>query len=258
MQKRSLGDQSQLFAVVQEHVKNATVEATNENSRCIDGRYGHDPAYMGSMARPGGHFGYVMALLAASNAEGLAMSSEECFERVHAAVTNLGHRFSMHTDHATHPPDAEGCTHCASYVPIGCGHISKALDPTHARTYQVPVSEMEAALASAHDKNGSIAMTNLPGSHKEDALLIVMSTERTVLPQFGDHSFFVYDAWRDHIFMERLVAELAVPGIHAATFFEAANTQLNATMRLVAPETPVFNLDLSSNRPVIALAGVMR
>lgn len=258
MKQQFIKDQAPLFTTVQRHVENAIVPTTNKDCRCIDGRYGEDPAYIGSMARPGAHFGYVMTLLAVSAEQKLGLSPEECFERVYTAVTNLGHRFSMHTDHTTHPPHEGGCTCSGPYVPIGCGHITKALDPACATAYKVPNANIEAALAYAPKKNGGIAMANLAGSHEEDALLVVMGTERTVLPFLDDHSFFVYDAWRDHVFMERLVVELAIPGVDAITFFRAADVQLNATLRLVAPNTPIFNVDLSGNRPVIAPAGIMR
>lgn len=235
-----------------ESIKAAATPTTPAVCRCIDGRYGNDPAYAGAIARPGAHFGYVMALVGANARYELGLTPEACFEYVFDAVTYLCDRFDMHTDSATHPSCEIGCAHRPSYVPIGCGHITQALDPAHKDAYFLHNGDVAETLDIVSYKNGTIAMANLSEPHAEEAVLIVTGTKRTAKPVQDGHMFFVYDAERDRRFMESLVRTMHVPGLTPEMLIGTANLQLRSTLRILASDKPIFNVNLDGRDPIIS------
>lgn len=217
---------------------------TKVGRRCVDGRYESDSEESGTTARPGGDFGYVMALLAQNDSLGLGLTPEESAEKIYLAVTSDGTDFSMHTDHHASFPNQEGETSA-----IGCGHIAKALNPTTNSGYEASSEDVQRALNQIRGKvlvRGRIHLAVLEGEHAEKGVLIVTGTKVTVNPSNGESMYFVYDQTRDHEYMKDLVARMNIPGLTAEEFIEASNQQLGATLKNLASGLPQFLINADS------------
>lgn len=206
--------------------------------KCVDGRY-EAGQYSGAIARPGGDFGYVMALLAVNRDRNLGLTPEQCFAAVYDAVTQGDGRFSMHTDtHNEH--DAKS---------IGCGHIARALDERNSSLFGLNPQDVRAATNYAkqrfanHDER--LDMTILSGGHEEAGVLVVTGTKNTINPysHFGRRMYFIYDEARDEEFMRELVRKMGIQGLSLEDFREASQRQTTATLRLLAGNKPMVRIN---------------
>src|SRR5207248_5575049 len=73
-----------------------------EGIKCIDGRY-ELAQESGKIARPGAHFGLVLALLAVNSILDYGLTPADCFDQIYHIVTRDGDVFSMHTDEQADP-----------------------------------------------------------------------------------------------------------------------------------------------------------
>ena len=218
---------------------------TREGRRCVDGRYAKDSEDSGVIARPGGDFGYVMALLAENESQWLGFTPEGCAEKVFSAITADGSAFSMHTDHHASFPNQDGETSS-----IGCGHIAKALSPTTNNGYGVSSEHVQRALNYIRGKilaSKRVHLADLEGEHAEKGVLIVTGTKVTVDPSDGKSMYFVYDQTRDVEYMRALVAKMNIPGVTTEGFIEASNKQLGATLKNLASGLPQFTVNADSD-----------
>lgn len=247
-ERSDLVEQEELLEAVKKHIKENTV-AGREGRRCIDGRYLPDQA-RGTIARPGGDFGYVMIFLALARKAGISLSPEQCFNLVYNAVTVRGDKFTMHTDNHT------GLTDPAK---IGCGHITFGLDEKVAsRYFELNPTDVKKALVNARERRlygASIDLVTLSGEHEEQGVLVVTGTQETVNPRSktGESVYFVYDRTRDEEYMRGLVARLRLPQIKFEDFKRVSDRQLAATLELLAPDKPVFEVDVDGAEPQIKL-----
>jgi hypothetical protein len=203
--------------------------------KCIDGRYVVDE-HSGMIARPGADFGYVMALLGYNDEQKLGLSVKRCVEAVYKAVTTLDSEFYMHTDIASNPDLA---------YPIGCGHITCALNSDIAHTYGLEVDQVQEALQIL--KNNSempVTTVTLEGDNKASGVLIVKSQEYTLDSHTEDSMFFVYDKKRDDLFIKDLIPYLEIPEIVYENFQRVATLQLGATLQAMAKDLPIFEVTI--------------
>jgi hypothetical protein len=230
------------------HLGTETV-ASKDGRRCVDGRYESDSEHSGRLARPGGDFGYVMALLAVNRSKNLNLTPEQCVDAVYAAVTENDGQFFMHTD--------EHAEHASETTAIGCGHIAKAMNAANSSNYNVTPEEVAQALAYTRQKIGQgekFTMVTLKGEHQERGVLVVTGTEKTVNPHKQD-MFFVYDSNRDQQFIQQLVDRASIPGLTLEDMVEASKLQTQATLHLLAADKPIFEVNVDNDTPVVKEAG---
>jgi hypothetical protein len=246
-----------LAQLVVQHCSNTAVLIDEEARCCIDGRY--DLKHSRSLKRPGADFKDVMLLLAVNAREGFGFTPEECFDIIYHDAISRGRAFYMHTDHHTAPPH-DAMHHTPQPLLLsGCGHIARATEIEHEKLYGAPARDTKRALLYAWQKKSQgagIEEVNLPGEHEEVAVLINKGTRRTIAHQYGGHMFFVYDDRIDHIYTEKLVLRLRVPGLTVAKFFEASAQQVQATMHLLASGKRLFEFNVDGDQTIMHEAGV--
>ncbi len=237
-----------------------TVVAAKNGRRCIDGRYKLDE-HSGTIARPGGDFGYVMALLAVISQFGLNLKPEDCFERIYEVIIAENNAvFSMHSDNANELSRLNRSARDESEHPIiGCGHIANAMLKSNAFRYGLFTQDVVSALNYARkkkSKGGRIDIDILDGVHAEAAVLVVKG-KRTIQPWLDDKMFYVYDVERDRVFMEDLVRKLKIPGVTPERFIHASTQQLRETLRLMASRKPIFEICVDKAKPRVRNAGLI-
>lgn len=229
----------------QRAVENATVfvEKNDVNAKegreCVDGRYDQHGAQEGMIARAGADFGYVMGLLGLRNEGKLSLTPEECVDAVYKVVTENGGRFYAHSDE--HAKDKG--------ILSGCGHIMKSATPELSDKYGVNSQDVITALNYAHEitSHQNFEEVELHGSHEEKGVLIVRGNTKTVNHHDENDMYFVYDIDRDEAFQEMLVYKMNIPGVTVDNFREFLTKQTNATVELLAPGKPVFEVNFNEN-----------
>lgn len=212
------------------HIESNTVDA-KEGRKCVDDRYPNDTEDKGRLARPGGDFGYVMALLKVNKAEKLGLTAEQCVEAVHKAITQDGRKFFMHTD------DEEGHTHT-----IGCGHITAALAD----------KDIAEALAYVLQRKDSLYMARLKGKHPKRAVLKILGIRKTV----NNRGMFVYEVERDKEFVRKLVEKMNINGLTAKNMQKAADEQTQETLEHLALGKPIYEINVDNEaEPIVKHAG---
>lgn len=228
------------IGLIKDFVAKNTIPAQS-GSECVDGRY----IESGRVARPGGDFGFVMALLAANKQKGLGLSPEECFEKVYDAVIASNGNFYMHTD--TH------AKHAHEEASIGCSHIALAMNPQTSSGYGDVAEETKTALLTALEMAAAkkLEIINLEGDHKEEGVIIVNSETRTIKHRDAKHMFFVYDKKRDDLFIKQnLLPQLYIPELTPKDFQDASQKQLQATLQNLALGLPIFEVTPGSNTSI--------
>lgn len=218
---------------------------------CVDGRY-KSPFYAGMLARPGGNFRGIMALLALRKKLGLTIG--RIVDRAVDTVEGLGITFNMHTDEH----EDEG-----RLSSIGCGHIAKAEDPKTAPLYKVNARDVRLALTYLRIKlegRKYYKLAELEGEHKEEGVLVVTGKNYTVNhsdPKKGE-MYFVYDKTRDEEYTHRLWEKLNIPKLTWKDFSEMNQIQLNATLKLLAKNLPIYEVNLDNEDPEIKYVGTVK
>ena len=185
---------------VLDHIEQMSVLATNESSICVDGGYRPKEA-MGELARAGADAGLSLGLMA------LGFDPNEAVDAVVGFRKSKGQKYGWHTDnHEKHIKEKGGLS--------GCGHANAAY--TFADNYGLEVGKVKAMWDAIRDLNSQeTRFVNLNREHKEGGILVVSSSDVTVLPRYIDEAtgnerqFFVYDAERDDKLMTDLVSWLA-------------------------------------------------
>jgi hypothetical protein len=234
-----------------------------EGVKCIDGRY-ELAQESGKIARPGAHFGLVLALLAVNRTLGYGLAPTDCFDQIYHIVTRDGDVFSLHTDQQADPDylpawGDEGPGHNRPI--IGCRHIAAAADRQFSSLYGVDYSAVVHALAYARQRSAAgdrIDVVKLRGDHAEQGVLIVTGTRRTVNPTNGRSMYFVYDKTRDDAYVGKLVPQLGMKAVTIAMFKEALDRQTQATLRLVAAGKPMFTVNANGFEPIVSYLGDVR
>lgn len=239
--------------------------AAKEGRKCVDGRYAADGAESGMIARPGGDYGYVMALLSVNRHKNLGLTPEQCVDAVYNALTADGNKFYMHTDthaHPSHEHDTAGEHHDAPV--IGCGHIAKALNSELATGYAIPEEDMQRAfdhMQTYIQQGKSVHMAVLEGSHWEQGVLVVDSETHAVNPHNEDEKensmYFVYDKKRDDAYIEKeLMPRLHIEGLTAEDFKTASDIQLKATLHNLALGAQMYHVEIDEDEvPVVVPMG---
>lgn len=230
-----------------------------QGRKCVDGRYTPDQD-SGMIARPGGDFGYVMALMTACQEIGLGLSPQDCFDRIYSLVTENDGTFYMHTDHHADPEDPQQLNDNAPL--IGCGHISKALIPNLAELYGVdPIQVQDLVDYARQGQNDGkrIRIVNLGGDHQEKDVLVVRGRDATLNPHNEQEMHFLYDQDRDEDFMKELVVKLQSSGLAMTyeQFKAASDRQLTATLQLLAPGKSIYEVDLKQEKPAVSFVSVI-
>lgn len=234
-----------------------------EGVKCIDGRY-ELAQESGKIARPGAHFGLVLALLAVNRALGYGLTPTDCFDQIYHIVTRDGDVFSMHTDQEADPDylatgGDEGPGQ--SRPIIGCRHIAAAADPQFSPFYGVEHGAVVQALTYARQRSAAgdrIDVVKLRGDHAEQGVLIITGIRRTVNPSNGRSMYFVYDKTRDDAYVRKLVPQLGMKAVTVDIFTEAIERQTQATLRLVASGRPMFTVNANGFEPIVSYLGDVR
>lgn len=244
-------DTQELNATKEEQAPEAVHQFVKENlipgsegRKCIDGRY-DDSQGLGMIARPGGDFGYVMTLLALQNKHNYdTFPIKNAFDMVHKVVTANGGKFYMHSD------EHAGEGH------IGCGHAAHAASENTDLLYGVHNVQARQALSRAREitQSGGNTMVweNLRGDHKEEGLLIIEDSTKTVRSQgLNGGMYFVYDQMRDEEYIKsQLIPPLVQQmGLNDTArkqfedeFLNVAKLQMNATLHLLAKDKPQYEV----------------
>jgi hypothetical protein len=147
---------------------------------------------------------------------------------------------------------------------IGCLHIAAAVDSVSAAvyfppSYPAPADDVRAALdrvAGRVAAGDPIQVVTLGRRRRENGVLVVVGTRRTIQPATPRTAYYVYDQARDEAFIaESLVPRLGIPGLTAEGVSAAARMQLGTSLRLVAPGQPVFLVDADGATPQVVHAG---
>lgn len=230
-----------------EFVKNNKVKS-KDGFICVDGRYKSN-FYAGMLSRPGGNFRGIMVLLSLRKKLGLTVG--RCVDIAVEAVESMGITFNMHTD------DHEKAHDLAS---IGCGHIAKAEDPEFSKLYKVDPEDVKLALTYLRIKlegRKYYKLAELEGSHKEQGVLVVTGEKYTVNhcdPKSGE-MYFVYDKARDEEYTRKLWGRLNLKKLSWKEFSELNEVQLNATLKLLAKDLPIYSVDLDGKDPEVKFLG---
>lgn len=248
---------------VEKFAKENRVAASNEVG-CVDGRYKNDQS-PGKLSRPGGHYGYILSLLATLNMDNLTrtksmyknLAPEQIVDLVHEAVTANGEKFYMHTD------EHDDGRH------VGCGHASKPID--HSGMYGLldaesanralkRIREITDSESSQNDK--TIIWETLQGPHAEEGVIVNQGMHYTLKPTDGNNMFFVYDAQRDKEYMGRFLLpkiadKLKISGIKRIDFVQEfinySELQTEATLELLAANLPRFTTNMDEQSPAVNL-----
>ncbi|GIK84412.1 MAG: hypothetical protein BroJett025_10340 [Patescibacteria group bacterium] len=227
------------------HAKKMRVAADSTHAKCVDGGYRGEEA-VGAIAMPGAHLGISMALLQ------LGFSPEEAFELVYKFVTKDGNPYCWHTDtHEGHHGTIVGCGHCNAAISKGEKYSVAGLD----------VQELLDLVRSAQNDRENMELVILDREHKEEAILVVTSTDYTVKPwdQENDVQFFIYDKVRHLDLLKRLVEYLNAQGksVSYEALVEASDKQTTATLGLLGSSKgkPIYTVDVSTNEPVVEMVG---
>lgn len=232
---------------VLEFVKNNKVKA-KEGFICVDGRY-KSPFYAGMLARPGGNFRGIMVLLALREKLGLTVG--RCVDIAVEAVESMGITFNLHTDDHANEHDLAA---------IGCGHIAKAEDPHFSKLYKVNPEDVKLALTYLRIKlegRKYYKLAGLEGEHKEQGVLIITGEKYSVnhCDLKTGEMYFVYDKERDEEYTRKLWGRLNLKKLSWKEFSELNEAQLNATLKLLAKDLPIYEVNLDSKDPEVKFIG---
>lgn len=218
---------------------------------CVDGRY-KSPQYAGMLARPGANFRGIMVLLSLRKKLGLTVG--RCVDRAVEAVESMGINFNMHTDDHAHDDDLSA---------IGCGHIAKAEDPHFAKMYRIDPKDVRKALMYLRIKlegRKYFQEAELHGEHQERGVLVVTGTKYSVNhadPKTGE-MYFVYDKARDAVYTKNLWEKLNIPKLSWKEFAQITELQLNSTLKLLAKDLPIFEVNLDEKEPQVKYISLVK
>lgn len=221
--------------------------------KCVDGRYPPETA-SGMLARPGGDCGYVMALLAINKKKKLDLTPEQCLNAVYKVICQkMSGSFCMHTDHHSDPNHKE-INDKMHQTLIGCGHLTKATKQLIREPYDVDNDDVKKIIAYAKnlaEVSDHVELVNLNGDHKEQGVLLVESNKYTVNATDSSMQYFIYDKTRDDAFMEKLVEEMAIPGVTLKDMKEESDRQLQATLHNLAKGLPLYQVTYTNKTPTV-------
>lgn len=218
---------------------------------CVDGRY-KSPFYAGMLARPGGNFRGIMTLLSLRKKLGLTVG--RCVDIAVDAVESMGITFNLHTDEHTSEQDLSA---------IGCGHIAKAEDPHFSKLYKVDPEDVKMALVYLRIKlegRKYYKLAELEGSHKELGVLIITGEKYTVnhADPKTEEMYFVYDQGRDADYTRKLWGRFNIPKLTWKDFSEGTKNQMDATLKILAKDLPIYEINLDSKEPSVKFVGKVK
>lgn len=218
---------------------------------CVDGRY-KSPQHAGMLARPGGNFRGIMVLLALRKNLGLTVG--QCVDRAIGAVESMGISFNMHTDEHADDDDLSA---------IGCGHIAKAADPHFAKMYHVDPQDVQRALAYLRVKiegRKYYHEAELQGDHQEQGVLVISGKKYTVNhsdPKTGE-MYFVFDKARDEEYTKKLFEKFDLYKLSLKEFLDINELQLNTTLKLLAKDLPIYEVNLDEKAPQVKFVATVK
>lgn len=218
---------------------------------CVDGRY-KSPYYAGMLARPGGNFRGIMVLLALRKKLGLTVG--RCVDIAVDAVESMGITFNMHTDDHVNEHDLSA---------IGCGHIAKAEDPHYAKMYKVDPEDVKLALIYLRIKlegRKYYKLAELEGTHKEQGVLVITGEKYSVnhCDTKTGEMYFVYDKARDEEYTRKLWGRLKLKKLSWKEFSEMIQTQMDTTLKLLAKDLPIYEVNLDKKDPSVNFVGKVK
>ncbi len=235
------------------HIEKNIIPAT-DGRKCVDGRY---PSGTGEIARAGGDMGYVEILLSLNREKELGLTPSGCVDLVYGYTTKDGGMFSLHSDRHADPTETDHLTH-GELPLIGCGHCAKAAQEELAKQYQLSASDVKEAVLYVRERYRSgdaIDLVVLEGEHAEKGAIIVDSLSYSINERDvnNESMYFIYDRARDEEYMQGFVDWLVEEkglNISYAEFKEISDLQTNATLRILAPEKPLFQVELDERGQV--------
>lgn len=245
MERKSDNKQTETLALneVEGFVKENIVPAV-DGRVCVDGRYDPEGSQKGFLARAGADFGLVMGLLGLSKKGKINLTPEEAVDSVYSFVTAGEGKFYLHTDRNS--IDGQTLT--------GCGHIRLASNSDYSDRFGVSTTDMLEALSYIRDKkqHPNTEEVILQGNHEEKGNLITRG-EKTLNHKSTTSQYFVYDKDRDIKFVEKFVESANILGLTHEDLQEVLDMQTKATLDLLAPENPTYEVDLYGEIPKITL-----
>lgn len=237
-------------AEVVQHVQNNLVLATNESSICVDGGYQPDEA-MGELARAGGDLGISMALLK------MGLTPEQAFLTVYNYRFDNGQKYGWHSDKHVDPDNSDHDHHGSDAI-VGCGHCNAAYK--NADRYGVSSDSVKQLLEiiKLYQKEypENMRYVNLDRNHDEKGILVVKSTDVSVLPWDLQtyKQFFVYDAARDEILLGE-IAEKALAVLTAENPMMTLEKASDELKKIVSEQTntTLGLLESSKGKPMYAI-----
>ncbi len=213
-------------------------------TRCVDGRYLEKDA-QGTLARPGGAFGYTEALLGLDNQNNWGRNPEFYFDALQKVLSKIQGTSICHF-------------HSDEHSSIGCGHAAKAADPQYAPQYGVNPEAIKVlytyALGKAKRDQGAICVY-LKGAHREQAVLINDITSQTIAPQDPAEGlmYFVYDRKKDREIVELITGGLSeyIPELRFNEFWGMLSRQTEATLALLAAGLPQYEIRLEEGELIV-------
>jgi len=192
----------------------------------------------GAERSPGASEGKVMSLMGATKVEVV-----HAVDVVAKWEKNQGRAFTYHQDDVT----LNG---------LGCKHVDLASDEEHETLYGLPssqVREMQHIIPERVSGDMQVEIPILTGSLQKNGILIVDSSDKTVMPKIGnpqgeDYRFLRFDRLRHDRRLENLARFAQREGIDVKgeALIAAANRQRAVTSSLLAPGVNIYEIDLTS------------
>lgn len=203
--------------------------------------------YDGSERSPAGSFGKAMSLLGAVP----DLLPQRAVDIVKEWDESEGRTFTLHEDDNAH---GHG---------LGCKHVDIASQQENEELYGLPSDKVVAMrdyiVSKAKQKEMTVDVPMLTHSHREKGVLIVLSDNKTVMATNGKDEFFRFDATRHDKSLDRLAYFAQGRGIpvNADILKATAERQRNATLMLVAPNLPIYEIDLRGQTITITPKGTV-
>lgn len=201
----------------------------------------------GAERSPGGAFGKAMTLAAAVP----ELSAEQAVGLVIDWEKSEGRTFLLHEDDHEHTDS------------LGCGHIDRASKNENESLFGLPSEKVRAmrdhVQVQLKERKIKVKVPVLKDKHREKAVLVVLSDDKTVEATDGSNQFFRFDEIRHNKSLAHLAAFAQAKGINvtAEALKESAEKQRNAILGLLAAGLPIYEINLLGKEPVVNFAGVV-
>lgn len=201
----------------------------------------------GAERSPGASFGKAMSLKGAVP----TLSPQKAVDIVRGWEESEGRTFTLHEADQVH---GNG---------LGCGHIDKASDDTNQKLFELEAESVRQMRDYVKESTATgdmkVDVPKLTGAHREKAVLVVLSDDKTVRATDGKEEFFRFDALRHDKSLKKLAQYARNNGVQVedTDLIAAAEKQRNAILMLLAGGLPIYEIDLRDGKKIVTPKGTV-